>query len=57
MPASKMFLEHAPNLQGEQLNMAVFFWYIVKKLLVHCTSVKCSLLDMSLKVPEKHGHV
>ena len=24
-------------LQGDQLNMALFFWYLVKKCFVHCT--------------------
>ena len=44
------------NLQSDQLNIAVFFWYFVKLF----SSSVCRLLYSSVtfyKVTEKHGHV
>ena len=41
------------NIQGDQLNMAVFFWYFVKTDL---SSERCSIHWTSYKVPETHSH-
>ena len=44
------------KLQGDLLNMAVFFWYIVKSDLssvCYCTRVQVTFY----KILEKHGHV
>ena len=41
-------------VQGDQLNMAVLFWYLVKcdsSSVGYCTS------ETFYKVPEQHGHV
>ena len=46
------------QLQGDKLNIAVFFPAPWKKCLVHCTRLHQHALDKSLfKVPETHGHV
>ena len=42
------------NIQGDQLNIAVFFWYFVKTDL---SSERCSIHWTSYKVPETHSHV
>ena len=46
-------------IQPDQTNMAVFFWYLVKRdlLSVHyCTRLQIGQVTF-YKVPEKHGHV
>ena len=50
------------NIQSDQLNMDMFFRYLVKRDLsnVQCTRVLYSSLNRSshfFKVQEKHGHV
>ena len=46
------------HIQGYQLNMVVFFWYLVKSDLskVHVYG-NVQWISHFLKVPEKHGHV
>ena len=46
-------------VQSDQLNMAVCFWYLVKRYLspcVHYCTVACTGVTF-YKVPEQHGHV
>ena len=45
-------------VQGDQFNMAVFFWYREKVTVYTCT-VACMYTGQVTfyKVPEKHGHV
>ena len=45
------------SIQGDQLNMALFYWYLVK-IQLSSVHVYSSLHRTShiLKVPEKHGH-
>ena len=38
-----------PNVQGDQLNMTVFFWYLVK--------IDFSNVDTFYKLPKKHGYI
>ena len=40
-------------IQGDQLNMPVFFWYLVKVTYQVYATMQVTLY----KVPEKHGHV
>ena len=43
-------------LQGDKLNMTVFFWYLVKRDLYSvCTVAYTSVI--LYKIPDKHGHV
>ena len=57
-----MFTESIVNrnnpsiLQGDQLNMAVFFWYIEKNDLYATVHVYTGQVTF-YKLPEKHGHV
>ena len=46
-------------LQGDQLTIAVVFWYLVKSDLVYSVHVFCTYTGQVTfhKVPEKHGHV
>ena len=42
-------------IQGDQLNMTVFFWYLLKSDLSPVYT--CTAAYTFYKVPEKHGHV
>ena len=63
LQCSKMlfyFSIFTPQLQGDQLNMAVCFWYFVKSDLSseHVYSKVAYTGQVTFdKVPEKHGHV
>ena len=43
------------NVQGDQLYMAVFFWYLVQCTLYTCTVAYTGKVTF-YKVPEQHGH-
>ena len=46
------------NIQGDQLNMAVFFWYLVKSdCLVYMCKVAYTEQATFYKLPEKPSHV
>ena len=47
-----------PAIQGDQLNMVVFFWYLVESDLSVYTSVHVyTVQDTFYKLPEKHSYV
>ena len=43
--------------QGDQLYLAVWFWYLVKSVRVYNTYSSAHWQSHFLKVPEIHGHV
>ena len=46
------------KVQGHQLNIAVFFWYLVKSDWSMYTCIIAYTRQVTFyKVPEKHGHV